>query len=171
MRRQRSKTHPAASLQRTDRRILEHEGDTYGLRGKLPDPTVCPSCGATYRQGRWTWNPAPEQAHRTPCPACRRVRDGYPAGVVLVEGGFAARHRDEIQALVRNVEDREKHERPLKRIMSRAERDGGVLEIATTDAHLARRIGDALWRAYQGELDYQYTDAENLLRVHWKRDV
>lgn len=171
MGRQRSKTHAAASLQRTDRRIPEHQTDTYGIRGKLPDPTVCPSCRATYRVGRWTWQAPPTGASETTCPACRRVEDGYPAGIVLVEGAFAARHRDEIHALVSNVEEREKHERPLKRIMRIAERDDGALEILTTDTHLARGIGNALHRAYQGELAYRYTDAENPLRVHWKRDI
>jgi len=40
MRRERSKTHPAGSVLRTDFRIKEHETDGYGLPGKLPDPTA-----------------------------------------------------------------------------------------------------------------------------------
>jgi hypothetical protein len=46
---------------------------------------------------------------------------------------------------------------------------GGPIEIATTDVHLARGIGEALHHAYQGDLDYHYEDKEDLVRVHWKR--
>lgn len=169
MRRKRSKTHQAASLQRMDRRLQEHEGDTYGIREKLPDPTACTGCGAMYRAGRWTWGAPPMDAHRTLCPACRRIADDYPAGLVVVEGEFAAAHREEILGLARNIEAREKEEHPLKRIMRLSEPEGAPLEIATTDARLARAIGDALHRAYEGDLDYQYTEPQNLLRVHWRR--
>lgn len=169
MRRKRSKTHQAQSLPRSDRRIQEHEGDTYGLQEKLPDPTVCTECGAMYRGGRWRWGSPPADAHRTLCPACRRIEDHYPAGLVVVEGEFAAGHGAEIRSLVSHIEEREKKEHPLKRIMGIAELEGGGLEISTTDARLARGIGDALHHAYQGELEYVYTDKENLLRVHWRR--
>ena len=168
MRRKRSTTHQAASMLRTDYRIKDHESDTYGLRGKLPDPTACTSCGAIFRDGRWSWGAAPADAHRTRCPACRRIEDDYPAGLVLVAGEFAVAHRDEIQGLARNVEEREKQDHPLKRIM-RVREDEDGLEIATTDARLARGIGEALHHAYQGDLDYTFTDVENLLRVHWSR--
>jgi hypothetical protein len=169
MRPKRPKTHPAASLPRTDRRIQEREGDTYVLREKLPDPTACPSCGVMYRAGRWTWGAPPADAHRATCPACRRIEEDYPAGLVIVEGPFAARHREEILGLARNLEEREKQNHPLKRIMRVSEPEGEAIEIATTDAHLARGIGEAIHHAYEGELDYRYTDKENLLRVHWRR--
>ncbi len=169
MRRERSKTHPAASLPRTDRRIPEHERDPYDLRGKLPDPTACSSCDVMFRDGRWTWGAPPADSHRTTCPACRRIEDDYPAGVVIVEGAFATRHRAEILGLARNLEEREKRPHPLKRIMRIAHPDDGPIAIATTDARLARGIGDALHRAYEGELDVRYTDKEDLLRVHWTR--
>ncbi len=169
MRRKRSKTHQAASLPRIDRRIKEHEDDAYGLRGKLPDPTGCTACGAAFRDGRWTWAAAPADAHRTRCPACRRIEDDYPAGLVLLEGAFAASHREEIEGLLRNVEEREKKEHPLKRIMRITEREEGGFEIATTDARLARGLGQALYDAYKGDLEYRFTEIEDVLRVHWRR--
>jgi len=169
MRRRRSKTHPAASLPRTDRRIQEHEPDTYGTKGKLPDPTACPSCGAMYRAGRWTWGSPPVDAHPTKCPACRRIEDRHPAGLVVVEGEFAQAHRGEIEARIRNVEEREKAERPLKRIIAIAEREGGGFEVTTTDVHLARGIGEALHDAFQGELEYRFAESDGLTRVHWRR--
>jgi hypothetical protein len=152
-----------------DRQLKEHEGDAYGLRGKLPDPTACPRCGAIYRAGRWTWGAPPADAHRTDCPACRRAADGVPAGLVTVKGEFAASHRDEVRNLVRNVEEREKAEHALKRIMAMSEGEDGSLEIATTDAKLARAIGEALHSAYRGELDYQFVESESCFRATWTR--
>jgi NMD protein affecting ribosome stability and mRNA decay len=167
--RKRSKIHPAARLPRADRRMQEHDRDTYGMTAKLPDPTGCPSCGATFHEGRWTWRPAPAEAHRAHCPACKRIEDGYPAGIVTLEGEFQREHRQEIEGLARNLEEREKADHPLKRIMRMEESEDGSLEIATTDIHLARGIGSALHDAYEGEVDYGFTDVENLFRVHWKR--
>jgi NMD protein affecting ribosome stability and mRNA decay len=168
MRRQRSKTHPAATQPRRDRVHQSQQTDPYALRAKLPDPTACPSCGALYRRGRWTWGAAPADARRTKCPACRRIADGYPAGILRLAGPFTKRHADEIRGLVRNVEEREKKEHPLKRVMSVRKR-GDALVVTTTDEHLARGIGEAVRHAYQGELDYRFSEAENVLRLVWRR--
>ena len=88
------------------------------MPGKLPDPSVCPTCKAAYHNGRWTWDAAPADAHRQECPACRRVADDYPAGIVTMRGSFLAPHGEEIRNLLHNVETREKQNHPLKRIMA-----------------------------------------------------
>ncbi|HPG24158.1 MAG: ATPase [Spirochaetaceae bacterium] len=166
---ERSKTHSAASQPRQDRHLRDHTHDTYGLRGKLSDPSACRTCGASYHEGRWTWRPAPVDAFQTTCPACRRAEDGQPAGLVTLEGPFLKEHRAEIEGLIRNLEEREKAEHPLKRVLSIEPRDDGAVEVATSDVHLARGIGRALHDAYQGEVDYGFTEIENLCRVHWRR--
>lgn len=168
MRRERSKTHPAATQPRTDRVHQSEEKDPYASRGKLPDPTACPTCGALYRKGRWIWGAAPADAHRTECPACRRIADRFPAGIVRFSGPFAKSHAEEISGLIRHVEEREKKEHALKRIMA-LEREADAIVVTTTDEHLARGIGEAVKHAYQGELDYRFSEAENVLRVEWKR--
>ena len=43
------------------------------------------------------------------------------------------------------------------------------IEISFTDAHLARGIGDAIHHAYEGDIDYQYTKEDIMLRVTWAR--
>jgi NMD protein affecting ribosome stability and mRNA decay len=151
-----------------DRLIQEHDHNTYKSKRKLPEPTVCPQCGAVFHEGRWTWAPRPEGAHETLCPACERARDRYPAGYVNVGGEFFREHREELLSLVRNIESREKAEHPLKRILGTENRDGAVL-ITTTDIHLARTIGDALHHAYEGKLDYQYAEESKILHVSWER--
>ena len=124
MRRKRSSTHAAAAQPRPARRIRSRAAGAE--RGKLPQVTACPSCGATYRAGRWTWKPAPTDAHEKTCPACERIAERYPAGVLRVEGMFAARHRDDLIGLVRNVEQRERSRHPLKRIIKIATRRNGA---------------------------------------------
>ena len=69
---------------------------------------------------------------------------------------------------MRRCEAAEKRGHPLERIMGIAA-DGEGLLVTTTGAHLAHRIGDALRRAYKGELDARYLEADNLLRVTWRR--
>ena len=169
MRRARSKTHEAASVGRRDRQQTGRGGDAYGLRGKLPDPTACPRCGAIYRAGRWTWGSPPADAHQTECPACRRTADRVPAGIVTVKGEFAAAHREEIRSLIRHVEEREKAEHALKRIMEIVEGDDGALSISTTDAKLAHAIGEALHSAYRGDLSDQFVESESCFRATWSR--
>lgn len=154
---------------RRDRLIQEERHDTYRAHGKLPEPTRCPECGAVFQKGRWTWAEAPPSANEDTCPACRRIQDAYPAGFLTIAGSFFQGHRDEIVNLVRNEEKKENAEHPLKRIMDMKDTDDGVL-VTTTDPHLARSIGEALSRAYEGDCDYQYTDDDRMLRVVWKRD-
>jgi NMD protein affecting ribosome stability and mRNA decay len=153
---------------RRDRLIREYEHDTYKTRGKLPEPTACRECGAVFHKGRWQWVKKPKCAHETLCPACHRIHDHYPGGYLTLRGPFQQEHRDEIVHLIENVEAREKAGHPLRRIILVNQQDDNVL-ITTTAMELARSIGDAVHRAYKGELCYQYTDEANILRVVWER--
>jgi hypothetical protein len=102
------------------------------------------------------------------CPACHRIQDKYPAGFLTLEGPFLQEHKEELLHLARNEETKEKGEHPLHRIIHMEEKDESIL-ITTTDIHLPRRIGEALRRAYEGELDFHYIEESNILRVRWKR--
>ncbi|GMR06396.1 MAG: BCAM0308 family protein [Gammaproteobacteria bacterium] len=156
-------------IRQGDHRLLQElEHDPYHSKIKLKEPTVCPVCRAVYHKGRWQWAEIPENADEIMCPACHRIHDRVPAGFLTISGDFYAQHKDEIQSLIRNVEEREKAEHPLKRIMQVEEKNETVV-YSFTDAHLARGIGDALHHAYQGELDYQYTNEDIMLRVNWSR--
>jgi hypothetical protein len=156
-------------------RMLQHEQlvqelvhDSYHSKRKLPEPTRCPDCGAVYRRGRWGWGRAPEGAHQARCPACRRIRDRFPAGYVTLSGPFFEEHRDEVLHRVRRCEGAERADHPIERIMA-IERERGRTVVTTTDSHLARRIGLALRRAYKGELAFRYNKEDNLLRISWSR--
>ena len=156
-------------------RPLQHEQllqevvhDSYKERRKLREPTRCPRCSAVYRSGRWSWRNASGPAHKTLCPACRRIRDRFPAGYVRMTGGFFREHRDEIVSLAQHCAEKEGAEHPLERIMAIGEARGGIL-LTTTSIHLARRIAEAVRRAHKGELRWHYNRAENLLRASWSR--
>lgn len=153
---------------RHDRLIQEYRHDAYKSKLKMHEPTVCPQCGAVFHEGRWQWLSKPAQAHEEMCPACHRIHDEFPAGFVTLSGSFLNAHREELLHLVKNQEEHEKAEHPLKRIMKIEDQEDGVL-VTTTDIHLARGIGEALHHAYQGELEFHYNEQENLLRVVWER--
>ena len=151
-----------------DRAFDAVHDDPYLERAKPRGPAACPDCGAVYRRGRWQWGEASERARPHLCPACRRTRENEPAGTIRLSGPFFAAHRAELLALVRNAESREKRLHPLQRVMGlRETRDG--LEVATTDVHLARRIGDALASAHRGNLQIRYSPSEYRVRVTWSR--
>ncbi len=162
-------TLPGGRAPRGDRRIQEYEHDTYKTKGKLKEPTACAECGAVFHRGRWTWDPRPAGAHETACPACHRIKDHYPKGIVTLKGRFLHDHRDEILGLVRNEEAREKGEHPLARIM-KIERQDDATVITTTDTHLPRRIGEALHHAYEGGFHFHYDEGEQFVRVFWTRE-
>ena len=159
-----------AAATRKDRLIREHVHDPYQTPSKLPQPAVCPTCGATYCDGRWQWvSLQPASAHPHTCEACRRIRDRYPAGIITLRGGFIGSHRNDLLCLVRNNESLEKQEHPLNRIMRIEERPDSIV-ITTTDIHLPHRIAEALRNAYKGELEIRYDKEGYFVRVEWRRE-
>jgi NMD protein affecting ribosome stability and mRNA decay len=153
---------------RKDRLIKEKRHDVYRNKRKWPEPTLCPDCGALLVNGRWTWKNPPEKVNRAICPACRRIADNYPAGIVEIKGPFFAEHREEILNLVRNVEKDEKAAHPLERIASIIDETDHTL-VTTTGVHVARRIGEALLRSYRGDLPFRYAEAAMRIRIYWER--
>lgn len=158
-----------STTRRKDRLIKDRRKDAYFEQSTIREPAVCIKCGAVYTCSRWTWKTANGNTTKTTCPACKRINDNYPAGCIEITGSFFTQHSTDILNLVNNIERLEKNERPLERIMSIAEsKDKAV--ITTTGIHVARRIGEALSRSYQGSFNFQYADGEKSIRVSWERD-
>jgi len=147
--------------------LKEYVHDTYKTRGKLPEPTVCPQCGAVYRKGKWTWEPRPARAHEKVCPACLRIKDRYPAGILRLSGPSLRKRRNELLNVIRRQEAEAKRNHPLCRVMGIVD-SGDAIVVRTTDSHLPRRIGEALWHAYHGELKLHYGEDPRLIRMNWK---
>lgn len=163
-----SKHPPGFNLVRRDQLMQEAVHDTYQSKGKPAEPARCPDCGAVFHGGGWQWMDAPAGAQEVVCPACMRIRDKFPAGFLALSGDFLAEHEGEIRQLISNHEDKEKSQYPLQRIMDIEDTADGLM-VTTTDMHLARGIGEALHKAYQGELEYHYNPDQALLRVSWSR--
>lgn len=158
---------PGGRGRRRDRSIQEYQHDTYKLRGKLKEPTVCSGCGALFQKGKWTWAFVPSSARSTTCPACHRAHDKYPKGLVTITGTFNESRQEQVRGVIKNTEAREIREHPLSRIMGIERRPEGLV-ISTTDTHLPRRIGEALKHAYQGQLELHYDRDEDFVRVNWR---
>lgn len=146
----------------------------YYEKKKYPDPTVCSTCGLIYHKGRWqptTVEGKAEGAHRALCPACWRVADGEPGGLVCLSGGYlkGEKQRGEILNVVKNQEQLAQAQRPLLRIMW-IEQHEERIEIATTNVHLAQRLGRAVHRAHAGKLEIKYAPGARFARVYWERN-
>lgn len=155
---------------RLDRTIRQKTYDPYNEGKKSTEGLYCPQCRAVYQHGRWTW-PRQGETFREPhlCSACRRIKDRFPAGEVLVSGKYLSSHMNEIVNLIRNVIREEKNRSPLKKVISFVNENGN-LRVSLTDDHLARHIGDALYKAYRGDLEVKYSEGERFVRLYWHRD-
>jgi hypothetical protein len=157
------------------RRNIQNYHDPYIPDTHLVEGTRCSECGAIYHNQHWTLDEAivtrlsidreqPEQV----CPACRKVRDQDPGGVVTLSGPFWSDHRDEILNLIQNEEKRAMATNPLERLIDISS-EGENLVIRTTNEKLAQRLGRALHRAYNGEVEYKWSEDNKLARVSWFR--
>jgi len=157
------------AVSRKDKLIKEYIHDPYFTKAKFHDPSVCEKCGVVFHDGIFQWmDKIPAGASKIVCPACRRIEDKYEGGVVHLKGEFLQNHKDEIMNLIKNTADEEMAYRPLERIISIEEKDGEII-IKTTYEHIARRIGEAVHRAYKGDLKIQYPEGQKYARVFWER--
>jgi len=154
---------------RRDRLIKEQRHDAYQKELKLPDPTLCTECGVLFSDGRWVWKGTEEKVHTIVCPACRRISDHNPAGMVTIQGGFFAGRMDEVENLIYNTEKAETLQHPMERLIQ-VVRDADGARVTTTGVHIARRIGDAVSRAFGGDYAISYLDDEKRVRISLERN-
>ncbi len=150
--------------------IEEREHDPYGSRAKPAQPTECQECGAIFVRGRWTWRKTSELAvgRHEWCPACRRIKERVPAGMLTLSGQFFHEHYEEILGLVTNIERHEKAEHPMRRIMTITRKGDGAV-VTFTDPQLAHAVVDAIHNAYDGNMTCKYSTQEMFLRATWSR--
>jgi NMD protein affecting ribosome stability and mRNA decay len=139
--------------------------DSYKVKRKLPEPTLCPGCGAVFKDGCWQWQEL-SVAYEALCPACHRQHDNVPAGFIALSGDFVAAHEAIIFRVVLNQEECEKVKYPLRRVMDIKKSDDGFM-VTTTDVQLARDIGEALHHAFNGNLELNYNRQASRLMAHW----
>lgn len=143
----------------------------------LTERSLCRECHSFYSGGRWH---TPDQKKRKQdasdhelnlvlCPACRKLKDRAPNGVVRLTGQFVLTHKEEILNLIRNQTRKGDSDSPHERIMTMETIPDGM-EITTTDDRLAQRIGRAVQKAYSGEVEYKWSPDERFARVNWSRN-
>ncbi len=148
-----------------------HDRQRGAASGPQPEPLVCRTCGAVLRERRWQWVSPPEtgEVRRTRCPACLRVRNDDPAGVVTLVGSFVRLHAEEIARLIRHEEARRRRSDCQSRII-RIRRMLDRIDVTTTDIRLPRRIGEAAAAAYGGMLHVMEDADGSAIRVRWLID-
>lgn len=149
--------------------------DVYLPRGGGKEAAFCLECGALYRNKRWAIDEAElARLRRGPglrkviCPACQRMAEHNPAGIVVLGGAYLSAHRDEILRIVRHVEAKSRVKNPLGRIMEVRDEAGGIT-ISTTEDKLAQKLGRELFRSHRGELHYSWSHEHSFVRVSWSR--
>lgn len=154
---------------------VDTETDSYLAKGAPGKMLACHGCHTLSTGRRWYQDEAlytkllkAGTVKEVFCPACEKIRDGYPSGQVTLKGPFLAEHRDEILRIITNEEKRARGLNPLHRIMSLRE-ENGQLEITTTDEKLAQRIGRELRKACGGTVAYGWSHNNKFLRVQWER--
>jgi NMD protein affecting ribosome stability and mRNA decay len=154
------------------RKNLAVSDDPYiDLRGQK-EIAVCGKCGAVYHHKRWALEIPAEKISRRKvrkvlCPACRKIQDRFPGGVVTLKGAVLGRKREEILRRVRNAEARARRVNPLERIIS-IKGNRKTTEILTTNERFAQRIGREIKRAFKGRVAYHWSKNNKFLRVDWE---
>ena len=157
------------------RKSMDTAGDPYLLKMVNSAMAVCKRCHAIYHNKRWYLDEelyqkkaAMKDTEKILCPACLKIKDNFPGGVVTLTGDFLHEHEEEIMNLIKNEEERAKGFNPLERIMDITKIKKGM-EITTTNEKLAQRIARSLERAYQGSVEYKWSSGTKLLRAEWER--
>src|SRR5690554_5756263 len=106
------------------RRNIESYGDPYLLDLKPDQVAVCRECRSVYAGNRWELQSQAvrdlEKARHiveTLCPACQKIRDRMPGGIVTLSGRFLAGHESEILNLLNHENHRAMEINPLERVM------------------------------------------------------
>lgn len=152
--------------QRTPRSL-----DVYQTKGGISGAAFC-QCGAVFQNKRWRCGSREPTSNEQElvCPACRRIADQNPAGIVSVSGSFLTDHGDDIDNLIHNLANEAVLRNPLGRVMDIQKSEEGIT-ITTTDTKLAQKIGRQLFKSFGGELQYSWSQGEDRVRVSWCRQT
>jgi len=147
--------------------------DPYMDRDIYKDPTVCPTCGLLFHEKRWTFDEKLTHQLREKgvkfnvkdCPACRKIKDNYPLGILEVNADYVKTKKEEIKNLIKNVAQAEEKRNPLERIM-KMNFDEDKIYIETTTSHLSKKIGMSIKKAFGGNLKITFSSDQKLVRVN-----
>lgn len=156
---------------------VDHDGGRHRPLRTAAGLQVCRTCGAAYVNRRWV--PAGQRARQVSrvlttrlvlCPGCRMEADGGWRGEVRMSGSFLSAHRAEVERLLRNEAGRAREDNPTGRITRWISERPDALTVRTTSEHLAKRLGQALHKAFRGRVRYQFSHENKFAHVMWIRE-
>jgi hypothetical protein len=151
------------------RKIESHDQSGASPLSKPGPAQVCTGCKLVNERGRWRWGAPPvAELHSVLCPACKRIRERDPHGTLRLPPSFSA-HAEEIRGMLKNLEEAERAEHPLERLMEVKDGPEGLL-VTTTGVHLARRIASSLARRFHEKPRMRFEDGKERVLVDWKRE-
>ena len=149
--------------------------DVYLSKEGVKEAALCKKCGALYRKKRWSVDEeelkkakAESGLNEVTCPACKRMADNNPAGIVTFSGEYLLEHMNDILNTIKHIETRSRVKNPLGRIMEIRE-EKNTHTVATTEDKLAQKLGREIFKAHRGELHYRWNHEESFVRVTWSR--
>ena len=149
--------------------------DVYLSKEGMKEVGVCTGCRAIYRNKRWYFDEdewlrleSGSVKSSVVCPACRRMQDDNPAGIVTFTGEYLVANEEEILNTIKNTEQKARAKNPLSRVME-IKQEGNVLIVTTTEDKLAQKLGRDIYKAHSGKLEYQWSADNSSVRVNWTR--
>ncbi|MFC1632684.1 BCAM0308 family protein [Patescibacteria group bacterium] len=136
----------------------------------------CPGCHSVYYKKAWHNNPqlfeevSQDSNNAQQCPACQRIKDNTPLGILTLENIEDAEHRQMLINTIENIGERAQARDSQERIM-KIEETGNKLEVYTTENQLAAGIGRQIKKAFGGKLQIDFSQQrhhDSLARVTWK---
>jgi NMD protein affecting ribosome stability and mRNA decay len=168
-----------------ERQWTGEKGKKFGHAGRTEDPyepeegqeaSLCTTCQAIYQNKRWFFDKTlagklagTDQVKNVTCPTCRKIKDHYPEGILTLSGEFLKEHQDEITARLKKEAARVSGRSVPDRIITMTEEANDRLVVETTTEKMAQHLGRAVYKAYKGELHFQWGEMNKLVRVNWSR--
>ncbi len=160
------------------------KGKKFGHAGRVNDPyeleegqeaAVCTECHALYQSKRWFFDEklygklaGTGKVRQVICPGCRKVKDHYVEGYLTLSGDFLVEHKNEIVTLLEKEAAKVGKRSFDDRIIQIAP-EGEKLVVETTTEKLAQHLGRAIYKAYKGDLSFQWSEPNRFVRVYWSR--
>lgn len=134
---------------------------------------ICPQCGAIEEKKRWYWDSeVPESQRREHkeelCPGCMAIKNGWIEGEVILKNRIVKLVPNQIESMVRNLEERHRHDDPKNRIV-KIQKFKNMWKIFTASPFLARRIGEELEGTYHSKVHYSFAGGgDRFVSVVWE---
>ena len=161
------------------------KGKKFGHAGRVSEPyelaagqeaAVCEECHALYQGKRWFFDEklygklaGAGKVRQVVCPTCRKIKDHYVEGYLTLSGEFLVQHKDEIVTLLEKEAGKVGNRSCDDRIIQMVPEGDHKLVVETTTEKLAQHLGRTIYKAYKGDLGFQWGEPNKFVRVYWSR--